>query len=212
MPALHPKSFLVAVDADLVLLQVDRDRYLCLPDAAALCVVSDDGSSIEASDPAVLEHLAENGALAGSLAARPRPRPPGLPERGQPEPARRVRALDVIRLALATLDCLVGYVGRPLQTVVRYGGVRRVDPARADEAERLAAVFHACAPWLPIQGKCLVRSFVLRRFLRRSGVDADWVFGVRTWPFSAHCWLQVGDRALDDYAERLDAYTPIMVV
>ena len=109
-------------------------------------------------------------------------------------------------------DLLAGYVGRPLATITGYT-VRRRRPYEGRERDvvRLAAIFQKLSPWLPMTGKCLVRSFVLRRFLQRSGVDADWVFGVRTWPFSAHCWLQLGDRALDDHAERLDASTPILV-
>ena len=48
--------------------------------------------------------------------------------------------------------------------------------------------------------------------LRRAGQNAAWVFGVRTWPFSAHCWLQIGDAVLDDDPERVSRYTPIMVL
>jgi hypothetical protein len=48
--------------------------------------------------------------------------------------------------------------------------------------------------------------------LRILGFDADWIIGVRTWPFMAHCWLQVGAVALDDDVERLAAYTPILAV
>jgi hypothetical protein len=37
------------------------------------------------------------------------------------------------------------------------------------------------------------------------------VFGVRTWPFHAHCWLQCDDVVLDDQADRVAAYAPILV-
>ena len=57
-----------------------------------------------------------------------------------------------------------------------------------------------------------MRSFVLLRFLQRSGGKATWVFGVRTWPFGAHCWLQLGDVALDDDPARLVGYAPILAV
>ncbi|WP_374571406.1 lasso peptide biosynthesis B2 protein [Phenylobacterium sp. J426] len=64
----------------------------------------------------------------------------------------------------------------------------------------------------PLPAKCLVRSFALLCFLRRCGHDAAWCFGVSTWPFAAHCWLQVGEVALDDHPDQLAAYTPIHVV
>lgn len=57
-----------------------------------------------------------------------------------------------------------------------------------------------------------MRSYLQLQYLHRLGLDADWVIGVRTWPFMAHCWLQVGAVALDDDVERLIPYTPILVV
>jgi hypothetical protein len=66
--------------------------------------------------------------------------------------------------------------------------------------------------WAPAPRQCLVRSFMLMRFLTRAGADARLVFGVRTWPFGAHCWVQAGDQVLDDYADRLVGYSPIMAI
>ena len=67
-------------------------------------------------------------------------------------------------------------------------------------------------PYAPVRAKCLVRSFLLLRWLVRRGHGAYWVFGVTTWPFRAHCWLQCGAVALDDDVERLAAYSVIMVL
>jgi hypothetical protein len=72
------------------------------------------------------------------------------------------------------------------------------------------AIFRRLAPWLPLDGLCLYRSHLLRTYLVALGHSVDWMFGVRTWPFRAHCWLQAGDVALDDEAERVSAYHPIM--
>jgi hypothetical protein len=76
----------------------------------------------------------------------------------------------------------------------------------------VTAAFIRLMPWAPYQGACLHRAFLLLFMLRASGADAIWVFGVRTWPFSAHCWLQVGDSVLDDDPERVSLYTPILAV
>jgi hypothetical protein len=51
---------------------------------------------------------------------------------------------------------------------------------------------------------------MLLRLLHAKGLDAHWVFGVRTWPFQAHCWLQCEDLVLDDQPDRVRAFTPIM--
>lgn len=39
-----------------------------------------------------------------------------------------------------------------------------------------------------------------------------WVFGVRTWPFAAHCWIQIGDLVVGDVLDRVRGYTPIRAV
>ena len=67
-------------------------------------------------------------------------------------------------------------------------------------------------PWLPFQGQCLHRAFMLRRLLARRGLSVHWVFGVRTWPFMAHCWLQAGDTLVADDLDRVLGFTPILVV
>jgi hypothetical protein len=100
----------------------------------------------------------------------------------------------------------------PIQALI--DALPRRPVARLDST-RVAAVtaaFTRLMPWVPGQGACLHRAFLLLFMLRRAGADAVWVFGVRTWPFSAHCWVQVGDAVLDDDPERVSRYTPIMAV
>lgn len=52
--------------------------------------------------------------------------------------------------------------------------------------------------------------YLLRRLLRSEGYSPLWIFGVRTWPFGAHCWLQVDDLVIGDTLDRVRFYTPIM--
>lgn len=206
-------AHLAAVGEDLVTLQTGRDRYLCVPDAAPLIVLGDDGRTLTDCDPELRLQLEAAGVLTAQvtgMSVPPRP-PPPLPRRDRPPACGAATAADLRRLSLAVADLALGYAGRPLGAVLRAARSRAGGVSGSpDELFRLAAVFHEAAPWLPIPGKCLARSFVLRRFLQRSGADAQWVFGVRTWPFSAHCWLQAGEVVLDDHAERLHAYTPIL--
>ena len=64
----------------------------------------------------------------------------------------------------------------------------------------------------PISRRLPFRSYMLLRFLQRGGCDANWMIGVRTWPFEAHCWLQLEDVALDDRSERLVRFQPILAL
>jgi Transglutaminase-like superfamily len=60
--------------------------------------------------------------------------------------------------------------------------------------------------------ECLYDSFALIEFLARYDIYPDWVFGVQTRPFVAHCWVQRDEFVFNDSVERVSGYTPIMVV
>lgn len=62
------------------------------------------------------------------------------------------------------------------------------------------------------KNECLFDSLALIEFLARYGLHGDWIFGVQTRPFAAHCWVQHGDIVFNDTAEHVSGYTPIMVV
>ena len=102
---------------------------------------------------------------------------------------------------------LADLVGRPNVTRPRACTKTEASTRLSREVE----AFCIALPWLPFQGLCLHRSYMLRRLLARRGFAVDWVFGVRTWPFMAHCWLQIGDTVLADDLDRVRGYTPILV-
>jgi hypothetical protein len=60
--------------------------------------------------------------------------------------------------------------------------------------------------------ECLYDSLALIEYLARHGVYPDWVFGVQTRPFNAHCWVQFGGVVFNDTVDHVSGYTPIMVV
>ena len=118
--------------------------------------------------------------------------------------------------AIASLaDLLATYRGRSLVSILERVSGAREQPTATQPATALEEVvqrFHRWIPYAPVSGKCLLRSYMLHRFLRRAGHDARWVFGVATWPFTAHCWLQIDDVVLDDAADRIAHFHPILVV
>lgn len=208
---LRPGLHAVDIDDDVALLDVGADRYLCLPEAgpAWRAGVPDDPSQAP-----LLAALREAGlALPEPRGGRPPPRLPA-PRRRALQPGAVFTWADIAALAGALVDLARGYRGRTFADSLAY--VRRRPPGPGDpndpELRRLCAVFERAVVWLPLSGKCLLRSFLLLRFLQRRGQDALWVFGVRLWPFAAHCWLQVDDVCLDDWPERLAPYTPIHIV
>lgn len=196
---------------DLVVLDVAADAYYCLPHAAGALQVAGGGARLLGLAPHVIEALRGIGAVVDGAAPR-RPARYVAPARDLGgRVARRVAPGEVWDLAMSLLQALVLFRRRDLQGLVG-GWEERAGRADPERLERRALVFRTLWPWSPVQGACLFQALVLRLFLRRGGLDADWIFGVRTWPFSAHCWMQSGDLVLNDLAERAGAYRPIMAV
>ncbi|GIK49884.1 MAG: hypothetical protein BroJett013_25810 [Alphaproteobacteria bacterium] len=74
------------------------------------------------------------------------------------------------------------------------------------------ARFAAARIWIPAAFVCLFDSLTLMRFLLASGVRADLVFGVRSRPFAAHCWVEADGEILDDGGEACHSFVEIVRV
>lgn len=212
--ALSPHVHLAVLGEDVVLLDTAADAYLCVPDGAAHLRPAPDRSALAPQDEAVVAALLEAGLIRRSADAAARatlPRPShDIGEAGS-DP---LTLGDVWRLSGALWDLVWRYRGHRLGEILAFVSAAPCAPPEVatPDVVRLARRFQRAVVWLPMPRKCLVRSFVLLRFLQRSGLNARWVFGVTTWPFRAHCWLQVADMALDDNAERIVEYEPILGV
>lgn len=215
--ALAPHAHLAIVDAEAVWLDLLQDAYLCVS-ARQLHRLSPD--RVEIDDPVLAEGLAEAGLISPALSDQ-------IPERRDlPQIAHRDladRSLASMASAipgrvliaslwtqyrhraagsLSPLIAAAGRLGSPL--------VGQADPP-GEATLALARRVNALQLWLPWPGQCVARSFLMINVLRRAGCPAAWVFGVQTWPFLAHCWVQSGDVALNDSAERLAGFQPIFV-
>jgi hypothetical protein len=209
---LLPHVHAAVVDDDAVLLDVAEDRYICVPGGRRHLGLTSNGRSLNPPDLGTADALRAAGLVStgASLSARPRIQPAVRDLREGPRG--RFGFSDGLHAMGALTDYWRHYRGRPLPHILAY--VRRQGPAQpaaiTPSVARLVTVFAAALVWLPVPRKCLVRSFLLLRFLQWSGEDAEWIFGVSTWPFTAHCWLQVGDVVLDDLPERLLGLEPIL--
>jgi hypothetical protein len=65
---------------------------------------------------------------------------------------------------------------------------------------------------IPVRPSCLRDSIALTRFLEAREYSTDLVIGVKLNPFSAHCWVQWEDIALNEAVDRAAAYSPIRIV
>lgn len=197
----------VAIGEDLALLDLARDAYLCLPDGAAAL---EPGVQAAIRPGAVADALQAGGLLG--------PGPPAAWPDLPPLPVRTLihqplsRAVSPRGLAAAVgvpADIRRARRGEGLVAWLALAEARRPLSRDAEAVAAAARQFWAVGAWLPVEGECLVRSAMLVAFLRRMGLSADWVFGVRLWPFAAHCWVQLGELCLNDDVERLWPYTPL---
>jgi hypothetical protein len=215
--SLAPGVHGVAVGEDLVLLDIGADAYFCLPGAAAILTL-DAGGGLTATDPGAIEAMADAGlARRGTKPdnSTPPPKPMrNLPRAGVVEGGASRCLWRILRAGTATSRDFrrLDFAGL-LETAARGRGPRDISVAApSDVLLSTAWRFAQLRVWMPFDGACLKRSYMMLRYLRLCGLDAVWVIGVRTWPFRAHCWLQAGDIALDEDAERLLAYRPILAV
>jgi Transglutaminase-like superfamily len=59
---------------------------------------------------------------------------------------------------------------------------------------------------------CLLDSLVLSQFLAKHRIHNTFVIGVTSKPFLAHAWVQIGDAVLNDTAEHVQQFEPILAV
>lgn len=209
------------VDGDLVMLDVQADVYFCLPAGDYRVAVS--GRGIDAEPPALAEALCDAGLVTRAFAAAAPSQealaPPKRTARAllDADPALKaapVRWRHLVALFVAARGArdaertpFADRLARPLPTSAKASTSQASIALLAD-----VAVFRRLVPWLPLDGRCLFWSQILRLYLAALGHRVSWRFGVRTWPFRAHCWLQADDVALDDEAERLAAFHQILAV
>jgi hypothetical protein len=111
--------------------------------------------------------------------------------------------------------------GRKARAMQREGENRKMAtgrPAFASQMDlgtvrHLVTAFVRLRPlFFTVHGACLLDSLALLNFLARYRVFPEWVFGVKTDPFLAHCWIQHGDVVFNDFPDYVRGFTPILVI
>jgi hypothetical protein len=206
-----PSIHVAVVEDDLVALDLETDAYFCLPDLGRY-LSCEGGGRWTAASPAIAQGLVKTGLFQTASSDHPvvRPTPAVRTSRFYEGPEIGVFS----NMALARVMAFEAWriPGRPLRALIARSPCLPLRYDRADDAMAEARLFDRWMPWAPGQGQCLYRACLLRAHLASRGLGSTWIFGVRTWPFSAHCWLQVGDVLLDDDLDRVALYTPILVI
>jgi len=88
----------------------------------------------------------------------------------------------------------------------------RGQPVTEEDWQRLRVSFAKTRMLRPRSVHCLTSSIAFLDRTLAKGFVADLVIGVRAAPFAAHCWVQVDDLILNDSAETVSRFVPILTV
>jgi Transglutaminase-like superfamily len=230
--SLSPHVFVCQSGSLVVLLDLKRDRYEALraKQAAELSSlipgwpVQADAGAVTEKSYAVAKALLDKGLLLEGATSGKNASPVKFASpKAELTPDLRTRG----SLLIAFLICMCAWASA--KTALRLGRlqvlVKRVQ-RRNEQHSHVAAIeletvrgllatFKAIRPLLfASRDACVLESFVLCEFLSLHGIYPAWVFGVKTDPWGAHCWLQIDDSVLNiqnNSAEEASRYAPIMV-
>jgi hypothetical protein len=178
-------------------------------------------------DALLLHELLVSPPRTGKRMDHPRVRPAESDLRTGPACLMRVNICDFVQVARAALVAALLLRCCSLERLVRRTLARKRRSAtklasksagRAASAAQHARLvdrlgrFDRLRPlFFSARDACLLESLALLEFLAGHDLHPDWVFGVRTRPFAAHCWVQYGDAVCNDVVERVCRFTPILV-
>lgn len=206
----------------VVFLDVNADRYFCLPGPAEIAFrefVTEAPNALFSEE--TLRPLLSRGLLVSDvtqsglqpIVCMPRPTR-DLAVSGDRRPPLKTSVLVIFtQLRIATLlrrGRLADIKRTVEQKVCRPQGTSHADTSSL--LNRVAMAFAVADRFLPSADRCLVRSLAFHAICRRNGVSPTLVIGVRTNPFTAHCWVQRYDCVLTGDFEQARLFTPIMVI
>jgi len=208
--------------SNVIFLDVHRSRYFAL--SPVLCrtfqrLAEGRGLALEA-DEASLQGLISKGLLTKADKASGNLEPVRVPSAtadllNVAGPSIRIRFVAIAvcweaRIAAQLrIRSLASVLSRARTQWLEDGHTRPEDQGQIEAFSRASG--HA-AFLLGRTDRCLVRSLALFSILRNRGIAAQFVIGVRSQPFAAHAWVQYGDTVLNDGAEQVSYYTPILAL
>ncbi len=224
-------------DDRIVFLDLRKNEYLCLnPHNTQIAISLFSGSTRSDITPAkekratddedtrlVVRALTNRGLLAqsgtnGNEATSVRFQAPEsflLPEGGRPMPTVRPGHWTAFLHASLTASWKLRWYSmqRTVRSIENRKQRRDNTQATGNEPLReLVAIFHHLRPFYVRKYLCLYDSLALVEFLAHYRLFPQWIFGVKTGPFNAHCWVQENDCVLNDAVEYVRGFTPIMAV
>lgn len=216
--ATHPRLVHCTVESRTIFLDLSANRYFALPPAleAAFTIIARTGSTEGLGGPEIQSLLrakliSADGATTSKPCSSILPVQLELDRFGMPAKA-SLAALSLFGQVTASIRLR----RRSLMWLpARLALSRRKLEASVVAPERwapIARAFDATRLWRWRADHCLTSSIAFIETGLRHSFDAELVFGVRSTPFAAHCWVQSGGVVLNDRIENVRPYSPILAI
>ncbi len=237
---LSPHVHVCVAGKQVVLLDLEHDKYLSMATASPIgrwvrgwpAPPADSNASAEDpvspggsdADNRLLVKMIEQGLLVtdASIGKEASPVVAEPPEYGMVEYDLNSRPSTTLehlwRVCTAYTTAKWALRRRPIKEVVQAARVRKEQGARGggldlETVRPLVTAFVYLRPlFFTSKEACLLDSLTLVNFLAGYGVFPEWVFGVKTDPFYAHCWVQQGSFVFNDTPDYIRGFSPILVV
>jgi hypothetical protein len=197
-----------------VFLDYEENRYFCLSPSLNDIFLSLQSGQVDEADEAV--RALEDAKVVRVIAGQSRLSPAAIPV--------AISTLSEVPIGMTTasfspftaLECLWAryqLTRRPLRSLLDLNKAHLLyerDRFLDEGMLHLVRHFLAQGRIISSRDRCLSNSIALRWRLERDGFGATLVFGVRLFPFQAHCWLQRGVTVLNDHHEHIAQFTPVL--
>ena len=216
---LHDAIHFCISGEQVILLDVRSERFCALPRSCNDAFLSWlGGEPIAEREMSCLELLVVKGILHRTAQEAPRP------DRRTPVRLVSTDLLDTSLLQPSTLEVVRAIsarllwawrmkhwrLERQLQHLEQPVGSKKTTPTA--DVRAIARAFELADRILGSHDKCMERSFAMLSVCRKYGLPARAVIGVQNGPFAAHCWVQDGEIVLNEHPDRVQLFTPIMVI
>ena len=203
-----------------VFLDVEADRYFCLPSDANAAFLRLATGDAEPRDAERLQMLISRGILIAGGTSATIEAPPTIEaaERDlldEPHPSSGLYSVlrELVAEVLAIRLLRTREFSEVLEMVRRKGPKHRRPPRDPNSLlQAIAGASDAASYLMRVQDRCLVRALAVHRICKKYGIRPKLVFGVIAHPFAAHSWDQLGNKVVVGGFEHARLYTPILVL
>lgn len=211
--ASHPNISWCLCASQAVFLDLERDRYFCLPEP--LDALFQRWVAGEAIDRDAHAALVATGVAGADSTQRPQAVSFPVATRDLAQAGADRATWNSIQAIFGQLRAKHWLRRRPLAKILRGLPTPAAPAARSpDEAslQAIAGAFVTSTMVLRAADQCLPRAIAAARLCRRRGLEVAMILGVRLHPFAAHSWVQSGDAVVVGDLEQVRLYTPILVL